>query len=41
MLAATHNPEALRYASRVLLFRDGVIEAEGSPDAVAAQLTTD
>jgi ABC-type lipoprotein export system ATPase subunit len=41
VLAATHNPEALRYASRVLLFRDGVIEAEGSPDEVAAQLTTD
>src|SRR6266550_130324 len=41
VLAATHNAEALRYASRVLLFRDGVIEAEGSPDEVAAQLTTD
>ena len=41
VLAATHNPEALRYANRVLLFRDGVIEAEGSPDEVAAQLTTD
>ena len=41
VLAATHNPEALRYASRVILFRDGVIDAEGSPDEVTAQLTTD
>ena len=41
VLAATHNPEALRYASRVLLFRDGVIEAEGTPDEVVARLTTD
>ena len=32
VLAATHNPEALRYANRVVLFRDGVIEAEGSPE---------
>ena len=41
MLAATHNPEALRYANRVLLFRDGMIEAEGTPDEVASKLTTD
>jgi putative ABC transport system ATP-binding protein len=41
VLAATHNPEALRYASRVVLFRDGSIEAEGSPDNVASRLTTD
>jgi putative ABC transport system ATP-binding protein len=41
VLAATHDPAALRYASRVVLFRDGAIEAEGSPEAVAAQLTTD
>ena len=41
VLAATHNPEALRYSNRVLLFRDGVIEAEGAPDEMAAQLTTD
>jgi putative ABC transport system ATP-binding protein len=41
VLAATHNPEALRYASRVLLFRDGEIEAEGSPDEMAGRLTTD
>jgi putative ABC transport system ATP-binding protein len=31
VLAATHNPEALRYANRVVLFRDGAIEAEGTP----------
>jgi ABC-type lipoprotein export system ATPase subunit len=41
VLAATHDPAALRYASRVVLFRDGAIEAEGSPDDVAARLTTD
>ena len=41
VLAATHNPEALRYASRVVLFRDGAVEAEGTPDQVAGQLTTD
>jgi putative ABC transport system ATP-binding protein len=41
VLAATHNPEALRYANRVVLFRDGVIEAEGSPDELADHLTTD
>jgi len=41
VLAATHNPEALRYANRVVLFRDGVIDAEGSPDELADHLTTD
>jgi putative ABC transport system ATP-binding protein len=41
VLAATHNPEALRYANRVVLFRDGVIEAEGSPEELAGHLTTD
>jgi putative ABC transport system ATP-binding protein len=41
VLAATHNPEALRYASRVVLFRDGVIEAEGSPTELVGHLTTD
>ena len=41
VLAATHNPEALRYANRVVLFRDGLIEAEGSPDDLADRLTTD
>ncbi|MGZ8603217.1 MAG: ABC transporter ATP-binding protein [Actinomycetota bacterium] len=41
VLAATHNPEALRYCSRVVLFRDGRVEAEGSPAEVAARLTVD
>lgn len=41
VLAATHNPEALRYANRVVLFRDGVVEREGSPDELAGQLSTD
>ncbi|HWC71467.1 MAG TPA: ABC transporter ATP-binding protein [Actinomycetota bacterium] len=41
VLAATHNPEALRYANRVVAFRDGLIEAEGSPDEMADRLTTD
>jgi putative ABC transport system ATP-binding protein len=41
VLAATHNPEALRYCNRVVLFRDGRIEAEGKPEEVAARLTVD
>ncbi len=41
VLAATHNPEALRYSNRVVLFRDGKVEAEGKPADVAARLTTD
>jgi putative ABC transport system ATP-binding protein len=41
VLAATHNPEALRYANRVVLFHDGQIEAEGTPDELATRLTTD
>jgi putative ABC transport system ATP-binding protein len=41
VLAATHNPEALRYANRVVLFRDGAVEEEGTPQEVAAHLTVD
>ena len=41
VLAATHNPEALRFANRVVLFRDGVVEAEGTPQELAGHLTTD
>ena len=41
VLAATHNPEVLRYANRAVLFRDGAVEAEGAPADVASQVTTD
>jgi putative ABC transport system ATP-binding protein len=41
VLAATHNPEALRYANRVVLFHDGAVEAEGTPDELAPHLTVD
>jgi putative ABC transport system ATP-binding protein len=41
VLAATHNPEALRFASRVVLFRDGKVEAEGRPGEISARLTVD
>jgi len=41
VLAATHNPDALRYANRVVLFRDGLVEAEGSPKDLAERVTTD
>ncbi len=41
VLAATHNPEVLRYSSRVVLFRDGTVEAEGRPDEMSARLTVD
>jgi putative ABC transport system ATP-binding protein len=41
VLAATHNPEALRYSSRVVLFRDGLVEAEGPPTDLVERITTD
>jgi putative ABC transport system ATP-binding protein len=41
VVAATHNPEALHYANRVVLFHDGQVEAEGTPQELAAHLTTD
>ena len=41
VVAATHNPEALRYANRVVLVRDGVVEQEGTPQEVAPHLTVD
>jgi putative ABC transport system ATP-binding protein len=41
VLAATHNPEALRYANRVVLFHDGAVEKEGTPQEVAPHLTVD
>jgi putative ABC transport system ATP-binding protein len=41
VLAATHNPEALRYANRVVLFRDGLVEGEGTPREMVSHLTVD
>ncbi len=41
VLAATHNPEALRYANRVVLFRDGLVEGEGTPQEMVSHLTVD
>ncbi len=41
VVTATHNPEALRYANRVVLFRDGRVESEGAPQEMASHLTTD
>ncbi len=40
VLAATHNPEVLRYANRVVLFRDGQVEREGTPAELTGHLTT-
>jgi putative ABC transport system ATP-binding protein len=41
VIAATHNPEALRYANRVVLFRDGKVQADGTPAELADRLTVD
>jgi putative ABC transport system ATP-binding protein len=41
VVAATHNPEVLRYANRVVLFRDGRVESEGTPHELAARVTAD
>jgi putative ABC transport system ATP-binding protein len=41
VVAATHNPEALRYANRVVLFRDGRVESEGTPQELAAHFTAE
>ncbi len=41
VLAATHNSEVLRYANRVVLFRDGQVDREGPPQELAAHLTAD
>ncbi len=41
VLAATHNPEAMVYANRVVLFGDGAVEADGTPKELAPLLTTD
>jgi putative ABC transport system ATP-binding protein len=41
VVLATHNPQALEYATRAVLFRDGLIEADGAPAEVRGRLTTD
>ena len=41
VLAATHNPAALIYAGRVVLLRDGVVEATGTPQELARRISTD
>jgi putative ABC transport system ATP-binding protein len=41
VIAATHNPEALRYSNRLVLFRDGLVEADGAPKELAERVTTD
>jgi putative ABC transport system ATP-binding protein len=41
VLAATHNPAALLYAGRVVLLRDGAVEATGTPQEMANRISTD
>ena len=41
VVVATHDPQAIEYATRAVLFRDGLIEAEGDPAELRASLTTD
>jgi putative ABC transport system ATP-binding protein len=41
VLAATHNPAALIYAGRVVLLRDGTVEATGTPQEMANRISTD
>ena len=41
VVVATHDPQAIEYATRAVLFRDGLIEAEGDPAGLRASLTTD
>jgi putative ABC transport system ATP-binding protein len=41
VLAATHNPAALAYAGRVVLLRDGAVEATGTPQELGGRLSTD
>jgi putative ABC transport system ATP-binding protein len=41
VIAATHNPQALAYANRVVLLRDGKIEASGTPEELSSRLSTD
>jgi putative ABC transport system ATP-binding protein len=41
VVVATHDPQAIEYATRAVLFRDGRVEAEGDPAELRASLTTD
>ncbi len=41
VLVATHDPRVLPWTDRVVLLRDGRVEAEGSPGEVADFLSTD
>ena len=41
VVVATHDPQAIEYATRALLLRDGRVEAEGDPAELRASLTTD
>jgi putative ABC transport system ATP-binding protein len=41
VIVATHDPQALEYATRAVLFRDGLVEAEGDPAELRARITTD
>ena len=41
VVVATHDPQAMEYATRAMLLRDGRVEAEGDPAELRASLTTD
>jgi putative ABC transport system ATP-binding protein len=41
VVVATHDPQAMEYATRAMLLRDGLVEAEGDPVELRASLTTD
>ena len=40
VIVATHDPSTLRHANRAVLLRDGRVETEGSPEAIAPYVTT-
>lgn len=41
VVVATHDPQAMEYATRAMLLRDGRVEAEGHPAELRASLSTD